>query len=143
MTTSGDTPHDPQNPPPGGPPPGAYHPPTAAFSSTERNWALSAHVGSLVAAALLAGLSFIAPLVVLLAKGNESPFIRRHAVESLNFQINALVYFIVFAVLSLVLIGIPLLIAYGIFYLICVILGTVRAANGQEYRYPMTVRMVT
>jgi uncharacterized protein len=140
MTTSGDTPHDPQIPPVGGPPPGAYHPPVAS-SSTERNWALAAHVGSFVTAALALGL--FAPLVVLLAKGNESPFIRRHAVESLNFQINALIYIAVFVVLSFVLIGIPLLIAYGIFYVACVIVGSVRASNGEDYRYPLTIRFIS
>jgi glycosyltransferase involved in cell wall biosynthesis len=30
---------------------------------------------------------FIAPLVTLLAKGNESPTVRAHSVEALNFQI--------------------------------------------------------
>jgi uncharacterized protein len=143
MTTSGDTPHDPHTPPTGGPPQGAYHPPAAAVSSTERNWALAAHVGSIVTAAVAVGLGLIAPLIVLLAKGEESPYIRRHAVESLNFQINALAYFIVFGLLVLVLIGIPLLIVYGIFWLVCVIVATVHAANGEDYRYPMTIRFVS
>ena len=141
MTTSGDTPHDPQSPRPGGPPPGAYHPPAGATSSTERNWALAAHVGSFVAAAVALG--FLAPLVVLLAKGEESPFIRRHSVESLNFQINALIWIAVCVALAFVLIGIPLLIAYGIFYAICVVVGSVRASSGQEYRYPLTIRFVS
>jgi uncharacterized protein len=141
MTTSGDTPHDPQTPPPGGPPPGAYHPPAApATTSTERSWALAAHLASFLAAA--AALGFVAPLVVLLAKGDESPFIRRHSVESLNFQINALIWIAVCLALFFVLIGIPLLVAYGIFYAVCVIVGSVRASNGQEYRYPMTIRFV-
>jgi uncharacterized protein len=141
MTTSGDTPHDPQSPPPAGPPPGAYHPPAGVVSSIERNWALAAHVGSFVAAAVALG--FVAPLIVLLAKGGESPFIRRHAVESLNFQINALIWIAVCVVLMFVLIGIPLLVAYGLFYAVCVIVGSVRASNGQDYRYPMTARFVS
>jgi uncharacterized protein len=141
MTTSGDTPHDPQSPSPGGPPPGAYHPPAAATTSTERNWALAAHVGSFVAAAVALGL--LAPLIVLLAKGKESPFIRRQAVESLNFQINALIWIAVCAVLIFVFIGIPLLVAYGIFYAVCVIVASVRASNGEDFRYPMTIRFVS
>ena len=107
----------------------------------ERNWALGAHVGSFLAA--WAALGFVAPLIVLLAKGGESPFIRRHSVESLNFQINALIYTVVFFVLAFVLIGIPLLIAYSIFYAICVILATVRASSGEEFRYPLTIRFVS
>jgi len=141
MTTSGDTPHDPQSPAPGGPPPGAYLPPAGAVTSTERNWALAAHVGSFVAAAVALG--FLAPLIVLLTKGEDSPFVRRHSVESLNFQLNALIWVVVCTVLFFVLVGFVLLAAYGIFYLVCVILGAVRASSGEEFRYPLTIRFVS
>ena len=63
----------------------------------ERNWSVAAHLGSFVTAWFALGL--VAPLVVLLVKGGSSPFVRRHAVESLNFQINALVYSVVFGLL--------------------------------------------
>jgi uncharacterized protein len=115
--------------------------PQARTTPEERNWAVAGHVGSFLAA--WAALGLLAPLIVLLTKGSESAYVRRHAVESLNFQINALVYTVVFALLIIVLIGIPLLIAYAIFYAICVILATVRSSNGEEYRYPMTVRLIT
>jgi uncharacterized protein len=105
----------------------------------ERNWAVAAHIGSIVTAWFALGL--VAPLVVLLVRGS-SPFVRRHAVESLNFQINALVYTVTFIVLAFVLIGLPLLVAYGIFYLVCVVQATVRASHGQDHRYPLTVRLV-
>jgi uncharacterized Tic20 family protein len=108
--------------------------------SDERNWAMSAHVLSVVSAWFALGL--FAPLVVLLVKGNDSGFVRRHAVESLNFQINALVYTVVFALLIFVGIGLVLLPLYGLFYLACVITGGVRASSGRDYRYPLTLRFV-
>jgi uncharacterized protein len=114
---------------------------TAMTVQEERNWAMAAHVGSFLAA--WAALGLAAPLIVLLAKGNDSAFVRRHSVESLNFQINALVYTVVFLILIVVLIGIPLLLAYAVFYGVCVILGTVRASNGEEFRYPLTIRVVS
>ena len=83
------------------------------------------------------------PLVIMLTKGKESPFVRRHAVESLNFQISVLIYAAVSAVLVLVLIGIALLLALAVFYVVVVVLATVKAANGQEYRYPLTLRLVS
>lgn len=107
----------------------------------ERNWSVAAHLGTFVTAWFFLGL--LAPLIVLLAKGNTSPFIRRHAVESLNFQINALVYTIVFSLLMIVLIGFVLLPLYAIFYLVCVVLATIRAATGEEFRYPFTIRVIT
>ncbi|MFC4944748.1 DUF4870 domain-containing protein [Pseudonocardia sp. GCM10023141] len=107
----------------------------------ERNWAVAAHIGSIITAWFALGL--IAPLIVMLVKGPESVYIRRHAVESLNFQINALVWTVIFSLLLFLLIGFVLLPLYGAFYLVCVILGTIRAAQGQDFRYPLTVRVVT
>ncbi len=115
--------------------------PLADTTPEERNWALAGHIGSIVTAAFALGL--VAPLIVLLLKGKDSPFIRRHAVESLNFQINALVWTTVFYLLIIVIIGVPLIIAYFLFYLVCVIIATVRASQGGEFRYPLTIRLIT
>lgn len=121
------------------PAPGGGYPP--APLPDERNWALGAHIGSIVTAWFAFG--FIAPLIVMLTKGKESEFIRRHAVESLNFQLNALVWTVVLALTMIVLIGFVLLPLYGVFWLVCVIIGTMRASQGQEFRYPLTIRVVT
>ena len=63
--------------------------------------------------------------------------------ESLNFQISVLIYLVISVLLAFVLVGFLLLAALGVLYLVTVILGTVRAANGQEFRYPMTLRLVS
>ena len=157
MTMPPNSPGEPGDPgpPPGqpgqpGPPPGQPYggpqPNTgpgmpAGPTSEERTWALAAHVGTLVAAWFAMG--FIAPLVVMLVKGKESPFVRRHAVESLNFQISLLIYLVVSVILVFLLVGILLLAALGIFALIVIILATVAASNGQDYRYPLTIRLVS
>lgn len=109
-------------------------------TSEERNWALAAHVGTFVAAWFAMG--FLCPLIIMLTKGNESAFVRRHAVESLNFQISLLIYLAVSAVLILVVIGFFLMIAVGIFALVVIIMATVKAANGEDYRYPLCIRLV-
>jgi hypothetical protein len=106
----------------------------------ERNWAIAAHLGSFLAAYLALG--FLCPLIVLLVKGNDSPFVRGHAVESLNFQITAAILTVIFVVLAFVVIGIPLLVALGIAYVVLVIMATVAASRGQPYRYPISLRLV-
>jgi uncharacterized Tic20 family protein len=106
----------------------------------ERTWALAAHIGSFLAAYVALG--FLCPLVVLLVKGNESPYVRHHAIESLNFQITAAILTIVFVILVFVVIGIFLLIALGIAYVILVIMATVAASRGELYRYPVSLRLV-
>ncbi len=115
--------------------------PGATPTSDERNWAMAAHLASFLAAWFALGL--LAPLAVLLFKGNSSGFVRRHAIESLNFQINALVYTVALVILALLLIGFLLLPVYGLFYLICVILGSVRASAGDDFRYPLTIRFIS
>lgn len=117
----------------------------------ERTWAGAAHWSALVGAAV--ALAFLGPLVVLLAKGNQSPWIRRNAVESLNFQLSMLIYgfvgTIVGIVVAVVTLGIgllllvPLGIAFAAAWLICTIIGAVKAGNGEDYRYPLTIRMVS
>jgi len=109
-------------------------------SSEERTWAWISHAGTIVSA--MVALAFICPLVIMLTKGNESPFVRRNAVESLNFQISLYIYAVVCFVLVFVLVGFFLLIALGIFALVAIILATVKAANGEEFRYPLCIRLV-
>jgi uncharacterized Tic20 family protein len=88
-------------------------------------------------------LGFVAPLVVLLVFGPRSAYVRAHAVESLNFNLTWLLYAIIGVVLAFLLIGIPILIALGIAYLVLVIIASVRANNGEFFRYPLTIRFVS
>ena len=92
--------------------------PDTDFEPTEweKNWAMIAHMGAFVAAWVALGL--LAPLFVMLTKGKESEYVRRHAVESLNFQINALVWMAISVLLFVVVIGIFMLAIVGIWYLI-------------------------
>jgi uncharacterized Tic20 family protein len=123
--------------------------PTGGLAPTpeERNWAMAAHLGSFVAA--YAALGLLAPLTVLLVKGNASPFVRRHAVESLNFQITTLIWAgigFLLVVLTLgvgILVVLPLAVVVATFYLVVVIVGGVRASGGRDYRYPLTWRFVS
>ncbi|MGH8774841.1 MAG: DUF4870 domain-containing protein [Jiangellaceae bacterium] len=114
--------------------------PPAPVADSDRNWAVGAHLSAFLAAYIALG--FIGPLVVLLIRGDRSPFVRRHAVEALNFNLTVLIYIAIFVVLAFILIGIPLLIGLGILYLVTVITGAVRASSGRDYRYPLTIRFV-
>ena len=141
-------PGPPGPPPPTPPPPGAPHPGYGGLpTAEERNWALAAHVGTFVAAWFAMG--FIAPLLIMLTIGSESPFVRKHAVESLNFQISLLIYIVAGFLITLVTFGIgalvvvPVAIVIGIFALVVIILATIKAANGEDYRYPLCLRLVS
>jgi uncharacterized Tic20 family protein len=121
---------------PGGGPAGQPLPP-----DQERLWAMLSHLLSFVAAYLFLG--FVAPLVVLLVFGPRSPYVRAHAVESLNFNLTWLLYGIIAVILAFVLIGFLILAILGVAYVVLVIIASVQANNGQFFRYPLTIRFIS
>lgn len=133
--------------PPGGPPPGQ---PPGGYSqlspSDERTWGLLAHIGSLLAA--FVAMAFLGPLLVLLIQGNKSAFVRRHAVESLNFQITLLIALAAGIVLSVATLGlglivvVPLGLVVAVVALVWIIMAGIKANNGEDYRYPVNIRLV-
>jgi uncharacterized protein len=125
-------------PPPGyGAPPPGYGGPVGYANNDEKTWALIAHFGGIL-------VGFIAPLVALLAKGNESPIVKAHSVEALNFQITWGVATIIASVLAVCSFGILffLPILTWIVVIVFSILGGMKANEGALYHYPMTVRLV-
>ncbi|WP_202873901.1 DUF4870 domain-containing protein [Kribbella speibonae] len=119
---------------------------TPLSGSEERTWAMVAHIGVLIAAWLAMG--FLCPLIIWLIFRDRSDFVKRHAVESLNFQISLLIYSALAAVLIFitfglgVLIVVPLIVIGAIAALVVIILATVAASGGDDYRYPLTIRFV-
>jgi uncharacterized Tic20 family protein len=128
--------------PPYGPSSGA---PAGYASSDEKTWALIAHFGGAV-------VGFLAPLVVFLIKGAQSPTVRAHAVAALNFQIVCSGTLLAISVLR-VCAGLILpnavgwllsLISFGVWVAAAVfaIIGGLRANEGVVFRYPVQVALV-
>jgi uncharacterized Tic20 family protein len=123
---------------PGGYPPGGYAP-----GNDDKTWILVAHFGGAAGAFLGGGCSgWIAPLVALLAKGNQSPVVRAEAVKALNFQILWSIIAIVGWVLTCVLVGFIIGPAAWAIGTIFGIIAGVKANNNEPYNYPMTVSLI-
>ena len=105
-----------------------------------KTWAMFAHISSIVAYFIC--LPFVGPLVVWLMKKNESAFVDDQGKESLNFQISASIYMLIAGLSMFVLIGFILLPIVALATLIMTIFGAIRANNGEQYRYPLTIRFV-
>jgi uncharacterized Tic20 family protein len=118
-------------------------PPAGYASSEEKTWALVAHFGG--AAGMFFGggvLGWVAPLVALLAKGNQSPTVRAHSVAALNFQLLwSIIGLVGYAMVCIVIGFLPLALAYILGIVFGIIAG-VKANEGQLYRYPLTVNIV-
>ncbi|MGH2942718.1 MAG: DUF4870 domain-containing protein [Solirubrobacteraceae bacterium] len=112
-----------------------------------RSWALAAHLSALLS--LVVGLPFLGPLVVYLAK-QDDPFVRRHAAEALNFNLSVMLYAVVLLVVTVVLLFvvvglalIPLFVVLAIGWLVLTCVAATRAGDGEDYRYPLTIRFVS
>jgi len=100
-------------------------------------WSLLAHIGGIF-------FFFVAPLIVYLIYKDRDPFVRRHAVQALNFQIIVAIALMISSILT------------GVFFvffflwpavLICNVVFSIMAAmaanKGEEYTYPIVPQMVT
>jgi uncharacterized protein len=117
-------------------------PTTSATSSNTRTWCILCHASALL------GLFFhflghiFGPLIVWLLKRGDAAEIDAHGKESLNFQLSMLIYDAVALILCFVLIGIPILLLLWLLNTVVVIVASIKASDGELYRYPLTIRFI-
>lgn len=81
-------------------------------------------------------------LIVWLLKKDESPYISEQAREALNFQITLLIAYLIAGVLVFILIGFLLIFLVWLANIIFSILAAVAASKGENYRYPLSLRLI-
>lgn len=113
--------------------PGVYGPRPGSDDTT---MAMLAHLLGLL-------VSWIGPLVIYLMKKDESPYVRDQSAEALNFQITMFIGYTVCFVLAFVLIGFILLPVVWIVSLIFHVQAAIAANKGENYRYPISIRLVS
>lgn len=93
--------------------------------------------------------NILGPLVLWLIKRGDSPFLDCVGKEVLNFQISFSIYvsvaIAVGTVLLIFLIGILfyfLAAAIWVAWVILMIIGAVKTSNGEQYKYPFTIRLL-
>ena len=84
----------------------------------------------------------LGPLIVWLARRDQSAFVAAHAKEALNFNISVLLAAVVCALLMLVFIGVLLGTALFIAWLVLTLIAAIKASEGELYRYPFSLRLV-
>jgi uncharacterized protein len=115
---------------------------TSTSSRDVRTWNVLCHATALAGFFVPWAGHILGPLIVWLAKRNDSPEIDEYGKESLNFQISMLIYNVIAGVLCLVLIGFVILFILHILNLVLVIVASIQASEGKFYRYPMTIRLI-
>jgi uncharacterized Tic20 family protein len=93
--------------------------------------------------------NILGPLVLWLIKRGDSPYLDRVGKEVLNFQISFSIYIsaaiAVGTVLLIFLVGILFYFvaaAIWVAWIILMIVGAVKTSNGEEYKYPFTIRLL-
>ena len=101
------------------------------------------HFGGAAGAFLGGGCSgWIVPLIVLLTKGNQSPFVRTEAIKALNFQILWSIIALVGWVTVCMVIGFIIGPAAWLVSVIFGVIAGVKANNNEPYNYPMSVQII-
>ncbi len=110
---------------------------------TERNWVVFCHLGGLIPFYFL---NIIIPLIIWHTQKHQSSFIDKQGREIANFQISLAVYGVCFLALSITLIGIPIAVLGSVFLMILniisIIRGALRASRGEEFLYPLNLRLL-
>lgn len=88
--------------------------PPVLAENDARNWAMFAHLSTLVGMVIPFG-NIFAPLIIMMTKGKESPLVDDQAKEALNFQ---LTWTLITFALAITIIGILCLIPYVLFDII-------------------------
>ncbi|WP_345629483.1 DUF4870 domain-containing protein [Rugosimonospora acidiphila] len=133
--------------PPGGYPPPTYYPPTSPpplgyATADDKTWALIAHFGGAAGMFISGFLGWVAPLIALVNKGNQSPTVRAHAVAALNFHLTWTIVAVVGYITLCFFIGFIILPIAWLVGVILGIIGGLRANEGQLYHYPMSISIV-
>jgi uncharacterized Tic20 family protein len=85
---------------------------------------------------------FIGPLVIYLIQKDKGGNSLENAKHSLNFQISLMIYYVICFILVFVLIGFLLMIALGIFAIVNLVVASVKAYNGEVYKYPLEIKFI-
>ena len=114
-----------------------------ATAREERLWAMLCHVSGLAGyLGIVPFASIIGPLIVWLLKKDTSTFVDEHGKEALNFQITMSIAYAIIFMLCFVLVGFFLLPLWGLWLIVLVVIGAIKASNGEPFRYPLTIRLV-
>jgi uncharacterized Tic20 family protein len=115
----------------------------AAPTENERTWGMLAHLSALVGLVIPLIGNVLGPLVVSIARSDQSAFVAAHAKEALNFNISVTLAALLCTLLMLVFVGFLLGSALFIAWLVMTLIAAIKASEGAAYRYPFSLRLVS
>ena len=113
-----------------------------APTENELTWGMLAHLSALAGLPIPLVGNVVGPLVVSIARADQSSFVGAHAKEALNFNITVTLAAVVCILLMLVFVGFLFGSALFIAWLVMTLIAAIRASEGAAYRYPFSLRFV-
>ena len=111
------------------------------LSETERNWAMFCHLAAFAGFLFPFG-GIVGPLVCWLSKRDESTWINENGKASLNFQLSMLLYIVLAIPLIFIVIGIVIIGFLAVLNIVFIVVASVRASKGEEFRYPLAIPFI-
>ena len=115
----------------------------AAPTENERTWGMLAHLSALAGLVIPLIGNVLGPLLVTIARSDQSAFVAAHAKEALNFNISVTLAALLCTLLMLVFVGFLLGSALFIAWLVMTLIAAIKASEGAAYRYPFSLRLVS
>jgi uncharacterized protein len=112
----------------------------------EQQWIVFLHLSALAGMVIPSLGHILGPLIIWLVKKPESAAIDAAGRNVLNFQISWTIWMFVSIIVafagSCLVIPIVLPVGLAIAWIVFVILGAVKASNGETYKFPLTIKML-
>ena len=139
MSDSTPSSSDPGRPAPNLPPTGGPVSP----NDPARSWNVACHLAALTGLVTVVGF-ILGPLIVWLLKKADYPSVDHHGKEAVNFQLSVLLYSFGLGVTSAFTCGltVPLLLVLVVAQVVLVVVASIKVGNGEDYRYPLTLRLI-
>jgi len=110
-------------------------------TQSERDWAMFCHLSAFIGYFFPFG-GIIGPLICWTSRRSESAWVDKNGKSSMNFQLSMLLYIILAIPLCFILIGIPIVIFLAIFRLVCIVIASIKASQGEVFKYPLSIPFI-
>lgn len=116
-------------------------PPTKSSDREANTWAMMLHL-SLLAGLAVPLLGFIAPVLIWQLKKDQFPILEEHGRNVVNWILSSIIYSVVGAILTFILIGFLILGAVFVCSIAFPIIGGIKAYDGVVWKYPLTINFL-
>lgn len=129
---------------PDSPPPPLPSGQPAPGGINERQWIVFLHLSALAGFLLPSFGHILGPLIIWLVKKSESAAIDAAGRNVLNFQISWTIWLVLVTAVgfSASCLGILIFLPGVAAWIVFVILGAIKASNGESYKFPLTIKIL-